>query len=215
MERCLFPEESQMEESQLHIFFDASEEAYAAVVYLQNSYRDGRISVHQVKASNKLAPKKTVSVPKLELNAALLGSRLARFVSSCLSKKIQSRFFWTDSNTVRNWIRATASYYQVYVSNRVDEIQTLTEPEEWRFVPGKLHTADEATRTVIEEECLYDRWLNGPEFLLQPKENWPKDHPWIVVSEEMRTSRIYISRLEQSVSDWSNFPLDRSNLLSF
>ena len=213
--RCLFPKESQIEESQLHIFCDASEEAYAAVVYVRNSYRDGQIGVHQIKASNKLAPKKTVSVPKLELNAALLGSRLARFVSSCLSKKIQSRFFWTDSSTVRNWIRATASYYQVYVSNRVGEIQTLTEPEEWRFVPGKLNPADEATRSVIEEESLSVRWLNGPEFLLQPKENWPKDLPWIAVSEEMRTSKTYISRLEQSVSDWSYIPLDRSNLSSF
>jgi hypothetical protein len=215
VERCLFPEDSQIEESQLHVFCDASEEAYAAVVYVRNSYRDGRIGVHQIKASNKLAPKKTVSVPKLELNVALLGSRLARFVGSCLSKKIQSRFFWTDSSTVRNWIRATASYYQVYVSNRVGEIQTITEPEEWRFVPGKMNPADEATRSVIEEEGLSARWLNGPEFLLQPKENWPKDLPWIAVSEEMRTSKVYTSRLEQSVSDWSNLPLDRSNLSSF
>jgi hypothetical protein len=78
-----------------------------------------------------------------------------------------------------------------------------------------MNPANEATRSVIEEEGLSARWLNGPEFLLQPKENWPKDLPWIAVSEEMRTSKVYTSRLEQSVSDWSNLPLDRSNLSSF
>jgi hypothetical protein len=57
--------------------------------------------------------------------------------------------------------------------------------------------------------------LNGPEFLLQPKENWSKDLPWIAVFEEMRTSKVYVSRLEQSESNWSNLPLDRSNLSSF
>jgi hypothetical protein len=116
---------------------------------------------------------------------------------------------------VRNWIRATTSFYQIYVSNRVGEIQTLTEPEEWHFVTRKLNQTDEAKRSVIEEESLYARWLNRPEFLLQPKENWPKDLPWIAVTEEMRTSKFYISGLEQSMSDWSNLPLDRSNLSSF
>ena len=123
LERCLFPEEDQIKGSQLHTFCDASEEAYAAVIYVRNVYRRGRISIHQIKASNNLAHKKTISVPKLELNAALLGSRLTRIVSSSITRKIDNRFFWTDSSTVRNWIRATASYYQVYVSNRVGEIQ--------------------------------------------------------------------------------------------
>jgi hypothetical protein len=156
MDRCLFPEENEIENSQLHTFCDASEEAYAAVIYVRNAYHDGRIRIHQIKASNKLAPKKTISVHKLELNAALLDSRLARFVSSSTSRKIDNRFFWTDSSTVRNWIRARASYYQVYVSNRVGEIQTLTEPEEWRFVPGKLNPADEATRSVIEKKVSHN-----------------------------------------------------------
>ena len=90
--------------------------------------------MRQVKAANKIAPKKTISIPKLELNAALLGARLLRTVHSILEPRIQRRFLWTDSSTVRNWIRATAAYYQVFVSNRVGEIQTITEPEEWRFV---------------------------------------------------------------------------------
>ena len=71
----------------------------------------------------------TLSVPKLELNAALLSSRLAAAIQSCITHPIHQRFFWTDSSTVRNWIRATASFYQIFVSNRIGEIQTLIETE--------------------------------------------------------------------------------------
>ena len=169
IERCLFPEEDDIVESQLHTFGDASEEAYAAVVYIRNQCRCGKIIIRIVKASSKLAPKKSLSVPKLELNAALLSARVAAAVQHCLSHSIGRRYFWTDSSTVRNWIRATASFYQVFVANRVGEIQTLTESDEWRFIPGKLNPADAATRSAIGEEVWPTIWQDGPEFLLQPE----------------------------------------------
>ncbi|KZS08408.1 Uncharacterized protein APZ42_027611 [Daphnia magna] len=63
-------------------------------------------------------------------------------------QEIHKRFLWTDSSSVRNWVRAIASNYQVYVSHRVGEIQTLTETDEWRFIPGRLNPTDTATRLV-------------------------------------------------------------------
>ena len=80
-----------------------------------------------MKAATKLAPVRTMSVCKLELNVALLGARLARFVGGSLTRPLTRRFFWTDSRTVRNWVRAVSAKYQVYVSHRIGEIQTLTE----------------------------------------------------------------------------------------
>ncbi len=85
IERCLFPEETEIIHSQLHVFGDASEEAYAAVVYLRNTYNSGQVTIRLVKASSKLAPKKVFSVPKLELNAALLSSRAAAAIQSCIT----------------------------------------------------------------------------------------------------------------------------------
>ena len=78
--RCLFPDEDNIDRIELHTFCDSSEEAYAAVVYVRSVYKDDRVLIRHVKAATKLAPKKTLSIPKLELNAALLGARLARFV---------------------------------------------------------------------------------------------------------------------------------------
>ena len=130
-----------------------------------------------MKAATKLAPKKVASIPKLELNAALLASRLARTVQRALTRDIKQRFFWTDSSTVRNWIRAPAASYQIFVANRIGEIQSLTDAAEWRFVPGKLNPADLATRSVIEEVAIASSWLSGPDFLQEKEENWPKDLP--------------------------------------
>jgi hypothetical protein len=131
IERCLFPKEDDIVESQLHTFGDASKEAYATVVYVRNQYRFGKIIIRIVKASSKLAPNKNLSVPvELELNAALLSARVAAAVQNCVSHSIGRRYFWTDSSTVRNWIRATNFIYQIFVANRVGEIQTLTESDE-------------------------------------------------------------------------------------
>ena len=212
MPRCLFPDQVQISMVELHAFGDASEEAYAAVIYLRVVYSDGRILVRQVKAANKIAPKKTISIPKLELNAALLSARLLQTVHSILEPRIQRRFLWTDSSTVRNWIRATAAYYQVFVSNRVGEIQTITEPEEWRFVPGVLNPADLATRSSLDKQPIPSLWLNGPDFLLQPEDGWPVDLPWLAVTEEMRSSRSYSAAVKRDADYWKDIRIGPDNI---
>ena len=183
-------------------------------MYIRNVYRDGRIEVHQVKAATKLAPTKTISVCKLELCAALLGSRLARFVERSLSVTVDARYFWTDSSTVRNWIRAISANYQVFVSHRTGEIQTLTEATEWRFIPGKLNPADAATRSLLTEESIPQCWLSGPEFLHLTEETWPKDIPWIVVNEEIRKCRVQTATTQPqpTVSSWWNVRVSVSDL---
>lgn len=64
-------------------------------------------------------------------------SQLERFVQLALTRLCNARYFFTDSSTVRSWFLAVSSNYQVYVSHSIGEIQTLVEPEEWLFVPGK------------------------------------------------------------------------------
>jgi hypothetical protein len=81
--RCLFPDGPSIASSELYIFCDALEEAYAAVIYIRIVYshkRDPEVVVRQVKAANNNAQKNSISVPKLELNAALFGARDARTI---------------------------------------------------------------------------------------------------------------------------------------
>ena len=209
--RCLFPEASRLIETELHTFCDASEEAISAVVYLRLLYDDSRVLVRFVKGVTKLVSLKTVSTNKNELNAALLGARLAKEIAKALGLPITRRYFWTDSSTVRNWVRATAAFYQTYVSVRIGEIQTLTEAHEWRFVPGKLNPADAATRSDLEEEAIPAVWLNST-FLALPKDDWPVDLPWMKVSDEMRNVHAHSIIAKAAPFDWSQMVLTAKDI---
>ncbi|XP_071041975.1 uncharacterized protein [Parasteatoda tepidariorum] len=57
----------------IHVFCDASERAYGAVLYIVSSQGD-QANVHLVCSSNRLAPIKTVTLPRLKLLAALMGA---------------------------------------------------------------------------------------------------------------------------------------------
>lgn len=152
----------------------------------------GSVVMRHVKAATKLAPLRTLSVPKLELNAALLGARLARFVLSSIPRPLGRRVIWTNSSTTRNWIRATAAMYQRFGIRPIGEIQALTEPREWRFVPGRLNPADVVTRSALESEAIPVLCLDGPAFLQQAEEMWPTNFPYCAVAEEIRPARTYV-----------------------
>jgi hypothetical protein len=211
--RNLQPDKANIVHSELHTFCDASEEAYSAAVYLRNVYKDETAKVQLVMAKTKLAPRKSLSIPKLELNAALLGARLSTYVMDALNIPELGRFLWTDSSTTRNWLRAVAANYTPFVSHRVGEVQSLTDASEWRFVPGKMNIADAATRSLlIDDEPIPPEWLEGPAFLRQNMEQWPKDLPWMAVSEERRAVRAQHATAKRERRDWSKVTINSSNL---
>lgn len=96
---------------QLHTFVDASELGYAAVVYLR--FQQGStIECAIVGAKSRVAPLKFVSIPRLELQSAVLGSRLAKTISEALSFKINERFFsQTIVNIPRTWLGESPKYW--------------------------------------------------------------------------------------------------------
>ena len=196
-ERCLVPLEAV--QTELHTFCDASEEAYAAVSYLRCVDKDGRVSVRIVMAKTRVAPKKSISVAKLELNGALLGARLANTIKDILRLKVDRRIFWTDSSCTRSWVAATATFLMAFVANRVGEIQTLTTPEEWRFCRGKLNVADVATRSNLAESMdklreIFELWKTGPAFLQSIDEStWPTDIRPGPPREELRPKYDFMS----------------------
>ena len=203
MPRRLFPDRSNLEASALHTFWDASEKAYATVIYVWSLFSNGQVVVRQVKATNKLAPKKTISVPKLELNAALLCAKITKAMQTALLSHFRRRQFWTDSN-VRNWIRAAASDYQVFVSNGVGELQTITEADEWRFLPGRLNPVDAATQSTLDGDIFSEIWWSGLNWTGQQISNgWRLTTKqnlfgWSLLPKQLRWTSVQI--LESNVS---------------
>ena len=105
MPRCFVSPNEPSPINQLHCFCDASQLAYGAVIYIRSHSADN-ISTGFVIARAKVAPLKQISIPKLELQAAVLGCRLMQFVSQQLTKPVTSRHIWSDSEAVLAWIKS-------------------------------------------------------------------------------------------------------------
>ncbi|XP_074036850.1 uncharacterized protein isoform X1 [Leptinotarsa decemlineata] len=152
--------------TEIHIFCDSSEEAFAVVAYLRIIF-ETHIEVSFVSAKARVSPLKPISIPRLELQAAVMGSRLLCTILKEIDFPVDSSFLWTVSKTVLCWIKGDGRNYKQFVAHRIGEIQDLTVATQWKYVPGKLNVADEATRINSSSiDANYNNcWFRGPDFL--------------------------------------------------
>ncbi|XP_058456811.1 uncharacterized protein LOC131434173 [Malaya genurostris] len=192
--RCYFPgaTENTYTDAQLHVFVDASETAYSCAVYLRTIDINGDPQCVLVTGKAKVAPVKPMSVPRLELQGCVLGTRLMKFFLENHRISVTRRVLWTDSTTALSWILADPRNYRPFVAHRVGEILESSKASEWRWVPSRLNPADEATKwgsgPYFSDES---KWFGGPSFLLLSEENWPKSaKPSVATTEELRPSSL-------------------------
>ncbi|XP_055613926.1 uncharacterized protein LOC129760310 [Uranotaenia lowii] len=206
--RCYFPcaDIATYENTELHVFVDASEVAYCCVLYLRTFNHEADPQCSLITAKAKVAPLKPWSIPRLELQACLWGAHQTKFVKENHSLIISRTILWTDSKTALSWIQADPRNYRPFVSNRVVEIQELTSEYEWRWIPSRCNPADEATKwgsgPYFTQES---KWFSGPEFLKEPESKWPslkENHT--ITTEEIRASALH-HICDQSLICYENF----------
>ena len=113
---------------ELHVFEDASEKGFGAVCYARYVFPDGRIEVAFVMAKTRGAPVRQLSIPRLELQAALLAIRLADIIKKELTLHTSKTVLWSDSKTVLLYILNESCRFHTFVANRVAQIQDSTQP---------------------------------------------------------------------------------------
>ena len=96
---------SDEESVSVHTFVDASKVAYGAVTNLRTEHLNGRIDVNIIASKSGVAPLTPVSIPRLELMAAVLGLQLTLVIAKALGVPISKVYFWCDSMNVLLWIR--------------------------------------------------------------------------------------------------------------
>ena len=109
------------EDIEVHIFGNASELAFCSVGYLRFKYEDGSVKCVFVIAKTRVAPTKKLSIPRLELQAAVLCVRIMRLASVIIKEhdyKFSSIHFWSDSATVLHWIRGVSTRHPSFIVNR-------------------------------------------------------------------------------------------------
>ncbi|KRZ54428.1 hypothetical protein T02_13454 [Trichinella nativa] len=159
----------------LHGFADASGSAYGAVLYLRLVHRNGKVEVRFLAAKSKVAPIKKLSLPRLELMAALLCARFVAYVKRKADLPIRSCFCWSDSSVALCWIRSNAQRWKPFVSNRVRDIQEIISPDSWRYCPTQDNPADLASRGCpLSKLAAGSLWHSGPRWLQLDESAWPK-----------------------------------------
>jgi len=159
---------------QLHGFADASERAYGGVIYLRSTTPSGRVIVRLLCAKSRLAPMKRLTIPKLELCAAVLTARLAARAKKCIQLPDVATTLWSDSEIVLSWINASSSSYYAFVANRISIIQGISEKTQWRHVGTKDNPADMLSRGIAANKLGNQNiWFYGPMFLHGSESKWP------------------------------------------
>ena len=173
--KCLEPPDfGLVVKRQIHNFADPSAEAYGACIYLRTVNELGDIHCCLLIGKCRLAPIKTISIPKLELTAAALAVRLDTMIRRELSLDNRSSKFWSDSTAVLQTIKNSKKRFPVFVANRISVIETNSNADDCRYIPSKLNPADLASRGCTVQTLLTTKyWFSGPSFLWQAEELWP------------------------------------------
>ena len=129
---------------QLHHFSDASQQGYGAVTYLRITDHHGNVKCSFVMGKSRLAPLKPVTIPRMELSAAVIATRLDNISRKELSLPIDQSFFWTDSTCVLRYIENQDKRFQTFVANRVATIHDASTPSQWHYVNTHSNPADDA-----------------------------------------------------------------------
>ena len=147
---------------------DNSQHIFSAVAFLR-----ARVKTPTGKVKTKLAfvlgkarvvPMNVMTVPKLELQTALLAARLKKEINQAHTVTVNEVFMWTDSTTVLQLINSHEKQL-IFVANRVCEILEYTSVEQWHHVATKDIPADAGTRGMSGESLQLSSWVKSPHFL--------------------------------------------------
>ena len=188
---------------ELHIFSDASMKAFSAVAYFRTNRNEGA-QCSFIIGKSRLAPIKGSTTPRLELQAAVLASRIKDCVTVEMSLPNDKTFMWTDSKVTLSYIRNENRTFSSYVMNRTNEIREKTDVSEWRFVPGKLNVADIGTKCFGIDET--KTWIEGPEFLKESSIRQFEEPEDDEEAMEIVTAHVEVKRDEMTgIISWERF----------
>lgn len=168
--RCYKPEGfGELNSVELHHFSDASKDAYGQCSYLRLTNDSGQTHCSLAMAKSRVAPLKPVTIPRLELTAALVSVKTSDVLRRELEYDQITEVFWTDSKVVIGYVSNDARRFHTFVANRVQQIRDRTTPNQWRYVETDHNPADDASRGLYAQNLIDNsRWWNGPDFLWKP-----------------------------------------------
>ena len=127
----------------LHNFSDASEIGYGKCSYLRVVDENENTHCSLIMGKARVAPKKFVSIPRLELVAAVLSVKISNMIKKNIQLQELDEYFWTDSRVVLGYTANDTRAFRTFVANRVHMIQVNSNIEQWKYVPSKENPVDD------------------------------------------------------------------------
>lgn len=156
---------SEADECALFGYCDASADAYGCCIYVKVKIA-GEYRAYLLCSKSRVAPLNSkLTIPKLELNGALLLAKLILKVSKEVPS-IQTINLFSDSKIVLGWLNSGLHSLPPYVANRVKEISVSTVGMKWYHTPGVFNPADILSRCVSPSDLHKNKlWWQGPDYL--------------------------------------------------
>ena len=165
--RCIKPDNfGKVVNVSLHHFSDASELGFGQCSYIRMAHEKDRVHCSLLLGKSRVVPKKFISIPRLELNAAVLSVKMACLLKKELNLGKVEEWFWSDSKVVLGYIKNDVRRFKTFVANRIQQIRENTEVWQCQYVPTRENPADDASRGLIAERVdSGSRWFQGLLFL--------------------------------------------------
>ena len=181
------------------MFGDSSQEYSSTVAFLRapvTTSSGPQTELAFVLGKARVAPMKVMTVPKLELQAALLAARLKQDICRALTVKVNKIFMWTHSTTVLHWLNSTSKHPK-FIANRVCGILEHTSVDDWNHVASGDNPADAGTRGMSAEVLQTSSGVRGPDFLRT------KEFPFEPSTEVVKNIKLGIVTMETDETNTS------------
>ena len=165
---------------------------------------------------SRVAPKKYVTIPHLELVAAVLSVKILALIRRELDTEWKNETFWTDSKVVLGYINNNTKKFKIFVANRIQQIHEGSNVSQWRYVPSKMNPADDASHGLdAHKNTFSSKWFKGLEFLWHNDTSWPAEKTEAITDEDLEVKHLLIvnrikencgivSHLTERISGWEN-----------
>jgi len=185
------------------------------LVYIRWEMADGSFQCRLVAGKTRVAPKTVrLTVPRMELQAALLSVRLAARVRAAMRMEFEDVRYFTDNTSVLGMIRSDSASMVEFVGTRVSEIKSKSDPEkEWFWVETSRNLADMGTRKAVKPADLGEEseYQNGMEWMCRPEREWGwgkyvNVDAGPVPAEELRKDMTRIAAAAAVEESWPPYP---------
>ena len=201
--------------TELHHFCDASFNGYGACSYLRTINQEGKVHCNLLLGKSRVAPSKgATTIPRLELQSAVLAVQLSNTLNKELGISCDSEHFWTDSQIVLGYLNNDIKRFHIFVANRVHKIKMKTKASQWHYVRTQDNPADQASRGATIAELISQRWFKGPNFLWKKEIDEYKTRNntrYSIPEEDPEVRRVQAKTTKTAAMDQTNLLIELIN----